>query len=228
MIPIRIRVDLSTPVLMSGGFLTLDGIIAATNGGDDLPFVIDGGVARASAAMFVIDGNAGNSVDSMTMFRRLIPADLMEVPDRAELTGRKKKWRVNQNSDEYKSASTTFLMINACRAYWFAAVHDKDGIDRILAAFENIPGIGRKASLGWGEIDGKPEIDEIFQDCSWVFHGGPARPIPVDMWKRDVPPGAQIITTAARHPYWLSQRIPCVSPVRIIYKESQIMKASGA
>lgn len=214
-----VSVTLDTPLLMGNGFLTLDGVLAVAHemltgspaSPGDIPLEEESGVKKGSAAFFV--NPVG--VTSHTLFGRLQPHDLIDVDEQAVPVSRSRsRYQViEQNSGKYKSHMTGFMKLVAERVCWFG-VGDPD---KVLDLIGILPGIGRKASLGYGRIE-NVEIESA-PDCSWSLYGKPARPVPVELWS-----GAPADTAlqAVSHPYWSSTRVPCVIPSRLNYKSNEL------
>lgn len=216
-----LRVPLTTPVLMTGGYLTLDGLLAVafeTMTGrpaapDDIPLVSEAGIKKGSAAFF----NQGR-VSSKTMFSRLSAHELAEVPDKV-LPRRGGRYLVNQESGEFKASTTKFIEVETEFACWFG-VGDPEKVADYLRF---VPGIGRKASLGYGQINHDEIEIEDAPDCALSLYGSPARPIPVSAWRGGP---AQQAMASVHHPYWESQRVPCVVPVTRFFKRTDLMASA--
>lgn len=219
--PFLIKVPLTTPVLMTNGYLTLDGILAMAHESmtgrparpEDIPLAEDGGVMKGSAAFF-----QQGAASSKTMFGRLSIPELGEAADMA-LPRRGGKLIIDQASGEFRAWQTKFLLMDTPRVFWFG-VGDPDRVVDLLKA---IPGVGRKATLGYGSINHDAiQVDEV-PDCSFSFKGKPARPLPLSMWHGG--PAQQAMASVA-HPYWDSPRVPCVVPATRFFAGAD-MRASA-
>jgi len=214
-IPFRLKVPVGTPILLTSGFLTLDGLLAmaveAKTGSDcsqqDIPLQFTNGVAHGSAAFF-----RQSSFGSQDMFRRIKPSDMMGIPAQVKGGAKNLAPLIDQDKGTYKSFQTTFMRAETDTVFWFG-LGDPDGV---LALLNFVQGIGRKASLGNGEIQhSNISIDEIEQDCSFSLFGRPARPLPVEMWMGGP---AQHQLAAIKHPYWISKQVECVVPTRRFFR----------
>lgn len=219
--PFLIKVPLTTPVLMTNGYLTLDGILAMAHESitgrparpEDIPLAEEGGVMKGSAAFFL-----QGAASSKTMYGRLSIPELAEVPDMA-LPRRGGKLVIDQASGEFRAWTTKFLMMDTRRVFWFG-VGDPDRVVDLLKA---IPGVGRKATLGYGSINHDAIAVDDAPDCSFSFQGKPARPLPLSMWHGEP---AQQAMTSVSHPYWDSPKVQCVVPVTRFFASSE-MRASA-
>lgn len=221
-----LKAPLVTPVLMSNGYITLDGMLAVAHEmmtgrpatPADIPLAEESGIKKGSAAFFTLAGPSSR-ITTKTMFRRLQSAEMREIPDQA-LPRRGGRYIIEQASGEFCAATTEFVSIEADCAYWFG-VGDPD---RVVDLMRCLPGVGRKASLGNGAFENGGEtisVEEV-PDCSFSLYGKPSRPIPVSMWKGA---DAQRAVVSVSHPYWESPRVPCVVPVTRILTKRDLMPA---
>jgi hypothetical protein len=207
---------------MTNGYLTLDGLLAVAHESmtgsparaEDIPLANEGGVMKGSAAFFL-----QGTVSDKTMFGRLSHHELAEVPDMA-LPRRGGKLIVDQASGKFRAWMTKFLEVTTTRVFWFG-VGDPD---RVLDLLKAIPGVGRKATLGYGSIDHDAiVIDKKVPDCSFSFLGKPARPLPVSMWRGR--PAQQAMASVA-HPYWDSPMVRCVVPVTRFFTQEAFHRSA--
>lgn len=216
-IPFLIKVPLTTPVLMTNGYLTLDGILAMAHESitgrparrEDIPLAEEGGVMKGSAAFF-LQGTASTK----TMFGRLSIPELAEVPDMA-LPRRGGKLIIDQASGEFRAWTTKFLVMDTPRVFWFG-VGDPERVVDLLKA---VPGVGRKATLGYGSINHDAIVVDDAPDCSFSFQGRPARPLPLAMWRGEQ---AQQAMASVAYPYWDSQKVQCVVPVTRFFASAEV------
>lgn len=219
-IPFLIKVPLTTPVLMTNGYLTLDGILSmaheASTGRparpEDIPLAEESGVMKGSAAFFL-----QGAASTKTMFGRLSIPELTEVPDMV-LPRRGGKLRIDQQSGEFRAWKTKFLVIETPRVFWFG-VGDPD---RVVDLLKSIPGVGRKATLGYGSIDHNNIVVDDVPDCSFSFLGKPARPLPLAMWNGKP---AQQAMSSVSHPYWDSPMVQCVVPVTRFFERAEVLSS---
>jgi len=220
--PFLIKVSLTTPVLMTNGYLTLDGVLAVAHESmtgqparpEDIPLVQEGGVMKGSAAFFL-----QGKVARKTMFGRLSPHEMVEVPEMVN-PQRGGGFIIYQNTGKFRAWMTKFIEVATDRVFWFG-VGDPD---RVLDLLKAIPGVGRKATLGYGAIDHSAiMVDTSVPDCSFSFRGKPARPLPVAMW-HGTP--AQQTMAAVAHPYWASPQVPCVVPVTRFFRPDAFQRGA--
>lgn len=217
MSPFMIKVPLLTPLLMSSGYLTLDGVLAIAHEmktgtparPEDIPLAEESGIKKGSAAFFPM-GRFAKKV----MFSRIAIPDLSEVPDKTN-PRRGGRYLIDQNSGEFKAATTSFLEAQADFVVWFG-VGDPE---RVADLLRFLPGVGRKANLGYGRFDHENIMIEDAPDCSFSLFGKPARPLPVAMWQ-----GApsQEMLVSVKHPYWKSPRERCVVPVTRFFRRTEL------
>ena len=93
----------------------------------------------------------------------------------------------------------------------FAGFGDLAEVKRLLEA---LPGIGRKARHGHGEI-ASLEVERLDQDCSVAREGAAQRPVPIDLCK---PFGIDLNERTPRDrvrwapPYWSGEAVECAVP----------------
>jgi len=220
-IPFLLKVPLLTPLLMTNGYLTLDGLLAVAHESitgrparpDDIPLARENGVMKGSAAFFLL-----GAVSGRTMFGRLSHHELAEVPDMALL--RRGGKLINQKSGKYRAWMTRFVEVATERVFWFG-VGDPD---RVIDLLSSVPGIGRKATLGYGTIDHDNIVVETdVPDCSFSFLGKPARPLPIELWHGKP---AQQAMASVSHPYWASPMVRCVVPVTRFFKQEAFLRSA--
>lgn len=209
---LHIKLSLLTPVLLTDGFLTLDGLLSVAHenmtGGNatekDIPIAFESGIARASSAYF-----ERGDMSAVRMFARFSPGEMRTVYDQSAPSRASDKFILNQDSGKYKSAFTTFTSLNTPAVHWYC-VGDAHAIRRLLGFIE---GVGRKASLGWGAIDGASIlVEEIPQDCSWRLYGTPARPLPADLWQQAGGGPAEVREAVCGYPYWSDEKVLAAVP----------------
>ncbi|AVK02586.1 hypothetical protein CSB93_7004 (plasmid) [Pseudomonas paraeruginosa] len=89
--------------------------------------------------------------------------------------------------------------------------------DRVVELIKNnIPGLGRRANAGAGEIIDVSWVKvSADRDCSWIMpSGSPARPLPLDVWNRisghrKMP----VADLTVRVPYWSGEAVQAVYPM---------------
>lgn len=128
---------------------------------------------------------------------------------------------IDQRKGEFRAGQTKFLMVETERVFWFG-VGDPDRVVDLLKA---IPGVGRKATLGYGSIDHDAIAVDDVPDCSFSFQGKPARPLPLSMWHGE--PAQQAMASVA-HPYWDSPKVQCVVPVTRFFARTEVLASAVA
>ncbi|WP_148103026.1 hypothetical protein [Sulfuricystis multivorans] len=220
MIPFMLKVPVLTPVLRTGGYLTLDGIIQDAYfrstgrllSDDEMPFAKEGEVFHASACFFPLQDLAyGN----LTLYGRLQHDELRSLPERA-LPKRGGRYTYESASGEMKAPKGSFQTVNTPFVMWFCFGDP----DKTLDLLGHVQGIGRKIGMGWGSVDHENvSITTLQEDASFVLHGNAARPIPVEMWQGRP---QQRRYCAIRYPYWSSKQVECVVPTAKVLRFSQI------
>lgn len=209
---LHISLALSTPMLLSAnGYLTLDGLLAVLyekNYAEQatpelLPIAFEGRIAKASMA-FIEHGVLGRR----QLYGGLTPEDIRDV---IELVEPVRTQGINQDAKKYKRSNSRLMSINTPAVHWFCI----GDAERILALLKTAPGIGRKATSGYGQIDWvESEIESWPSDWSWEKNGSPMRPLPTTTWEKlgfsiDT---VQIGQASTQHPYWEIPPEECALP----------------
>lgn len=100
------------------------------------------------------------------------------------------------------------------REVCFFGVGDGERAAYLISNF--IPGIGKRANAGAGEIL-SVAVTESDDDYSWCLPDGtPARPLPVDLWREiGGDPKSPVMQMAVTFPYWETQKGNAVFPTRL-------------
>ena len=122
---------------------------------------------------------------------------------------------VDQQRGDYKANMSAYPGIDA-REVYFWGVGDPDKAAQMISDF--IPGIGKRATAGAGQITDVSWI-ETDEDCSWMLPSGlPARPLPIAIWNQLEGRSDQSVSTmplAVRLPYWQTEAEKAVFPVSL-------------
>src|SRR5208283_5011506 len=159
------------PVILSNGYLTLDGILAAaifaqTNdpvaASADIPLKKTGSVWHASQAFF-----SKAETGSMTFTRRLGGEDMEPgawLPDNEKS---KNAYRIKNNKDDYMNVLTSRQWISAKNILWFGC----GDLDKACELLQTITSVGAKRAQGFGEINQEYpwRIVEMSDDRSLVI-----------------------------------------------------------
>lgn len=214
--PFVLSLTLATPLSISAP-LTLDALVSAAianatglEGEDTLPLIPlaqSEGIFRASA-LFLHPRFRHETVGRVMALRGERDVSVHAFRPNG-------KQYVSVYSDKAKkyanklSAYPGFRSRTVC----FYGVGDGERAKYLIANF--IPGIGKRATGGAGEII-SASVSDIEDDLSWRLpDGSPARPLPLDLWRRlggndDAP----VMPLAVTLPYWQTPKVEAVFPVR--------------
>ena len=217
----KLVIKLATPFTMSRPRTTLDGLLSAAvfretglMGADTIPHIPlerEDGIFKGSCA-FVMGGYAHTTVHRIMSLRGL--ADLTDEHFAPTSKGKLKRYlKVETKRGPYKANMSNYAAIDAKTVVFFG----KGNPERVAELIRNnIPGLGRRANAGAGEI-----IDVSWvkiaadRDCSWIMpNGSPARPLPVEVWNRisghrKVP----VADLTVQIPYWSGNTLRAVYPL---------------
>lgn len=120
--------------------------------------------------------------------------------------------RVEVSRGPYKNLKTDLKMTSATAVYFSAM----GNIDEVRDLMSGIPGIGKKQSMGYGEVRSTIVEEITFSNAGWKTNAGlPARPIPIDSWEGSVPDCPKGLTRIMP-PYWEGPFSQCYIPSEII------------
>lgn len=217
----KLALQLATPFYCASP-LTLDGLLSAAvfnatglMGSDTIPLIpleSEDGIFR------------GSSLFCIPSYRHAAVGRIMSLKTENDLSERLFKpnrrdggyGHIDQQRGDYKANLSAYPGIDS-REVYFWGVGDPDKTVSMISEF--IPGIGKRASSGAGQIIGVSWV-ETDEDYSWVTQKGmPARPLPVEIWKQIAPDTSQVIKSmpmAVRLPYWETPQVDAVFPARLI------------
>lgn len=211
----RLKLKLATPFSLSS-WLTLDSLLSAAVynatglvGESTIPYIP---LAQRNGIFL------GSSLFYGVAHRHAPVGRIMSLRGERDLSVRlfrpngKKYVPILPNKGPYKFNMSAYPGIEA-REACFWGVGDKDQAAYLISTF--IPGIGKRASGGAGAIV-SVAVTESETDLSWVrADGTPARPLPIDLWREIAGEAtAPVAEIAVRFPYWESEKVPAVFPVR--------------
>lgn len=229
--PFRITLRIKAPYIPPAHIPTLDGLVwgAAVRVfgrpplGDEIPLVLDTGVYRASS-MVVPGGlhDAGQVPWYRSIVRDGAAIPLPLLPDR----GDKDLTALRDSKGPFKNLISAYPSMLPPASFmddgsWVVHFFGVGDGERTAWLLRHLPGIGRKASRGYGTLDVSGDAITVCpsQDYSWVCRGRPMRPLPTSLWSRlpdaDQSWLATATSGAVAPPYGLAgavDRVPCVSP----------------
>ncbi|EJY6032560.1 hypothetical protein FA341_14785 [Pseudomonas aeruginosa] len=220
-IDFKLVIKLATPFVMSRPRTTLDGLLSAAvfretglMGGDTIPHIPlerEDGIFKGSCA-FVSGGYTHATVQRIMNLRGL--ADMTDEHFAPNSKGKVKRYLgVDIKRGPYKANMSSYAGIDAKTVIFFG----KGDPDRVVELIKNnIPGLGRRANAGAGEIIDVSWVKvSADRDCSWIMpSGSPARPLPLDVWNRisghrKMP----VADLTVRVPYWSGEAVQAVYPM---------------
>jgi hypothetical protein len=208
---LTITAKLEAPIIIGGGYLTLDALLASlifeTSGDieiahNTLPLACTDGLFHASATLLEPFGSSGVTfVANMRAMHALDP-DLLLKNKHGQIH---KKIGLTRRRD-FGAVMNSYTAFDAPEITWYAE-GDGDAVERLLSGVQFI---GKRRGSGFGEVSGwsvEPgELDGIVGPF-----GGPLRPVPLDMFKGDK--GSLKVDAAWRPAYWHPEnRAICYAP----------------
>lgn len=207
----KITAALRTPIIVGGGYLTLDAFLAALifeECGDvdqahsTVPLACSDGLFHASAVL--IEPYSSDPISFVANLRAThsIDPDLLKknkygkVHNKISLTRRR----------EYGAVLNSYKSFAAPEITWYAE-GDGEAVEQLVS---RVKFIGKRRASGFGEVsDWKVEPDEL--DGIVGPFGEPLRPVPVEMFKGEE--NALKVDAAWRPAYWHPQnRAMCFAP----------------
>lgn len=218
MINFRLTLQLATP-FFSQHRITLDSLLSAAvfnatglQGEDTIPHIplaMEDGIFKASS-IFCIRNYRHSTVGRVMSLRTEndLAAGLFSPNRRGDKYG-----PIDQQRGDYKANMSAYPGIDAREVYFWGVGNPERVVELIL---DFIPGIGKRANAGAGQIIAADWL-ETDSDLSWMTASGhPARPLPVDLWKRiggtDMPSAA----LAVQLPYWQTDKVEAVVPMSLV------------
>ena len=216
--PFRIKLSLATAITLNFP-LTLDALLSAAvanatglEGDDTLPHIPleqREGIFCASA-MFM-----------HARFRHEVVGRVMALRGERDVSVHcfrpNGKQYVNVHTDKGKKYANKLSSYPGYRTQevYFYGVGDAEKVAYLISNF--IPGIGKKATGGAGEIV-SVSIMETEDDYSWVrANKTPARPLPVELWKQiGGNENSPTMPLAVKLPYWKTSKVESVFPGSLI------------
>jgi hypothetical protein len=206
--PFSVTAYLSTPFVTGGGYMTLDGLLAARLFEElqdieaahaAVPIKVDAGLACASGAIY-----EPVSVDRVAFVAQLRPGHSLN-PD---LIKKNKHGALHRdvNDTAFCNVLNAYKQITAPTFTWYG-VGECDEVERLLSGVEFI---GKRRGSGFGRVS-RWEFADGDLDGITGYAGEPLRPIPVGMFSGDE--GGPVIDAAWRLPYWSPvNRAACYVP----------------
>jgi hypothetical protein len=204
---IKVTAHLLAPIVTGGGYMTLDGLLAA------LLFDQLGGVEEAHAAIPIRqhDGLLHASAAIMEPIRDRVTFIAALRPDHSidpDLILKNKHGHIHRKFDtSLTNVMNSYAMLTAPTATWYAE-GDAELIEKLLTPVQFI---GKRRASGFGRVSRwQIEPDEL--DGIEGPFGEPLRPVPVAMFKGDT--SHPIVDAAWRPAYWNPlHRTACYAPV---------------
>ena len=211
----KVTLDLVTPFFM-GHVLTLDGLLSAAiykktekYGADAIPMIpleMEEGIFKGSS-MFCHPLYRHQSLGRVMALRGRNDLDVSIFSPNGR--GGKNYTYIDQKRNEYKATITEYPGIFSKEVY-FWGVGDMKSVEFLLSNF--IIGIGKRSNAGAGEI-AQVHVEEIDDDYSWITRNGhPARPLPIELWKKLRGTERPSIPAAVTVPYHNGIEVDAVFP----------------
>ncbi len=204
---IKVTAHLISPLVTGGGYMTLDGLLAALLF-DELQ---DVEAAHAAIPIQQTDGLFHASAAIMEASREHISFIAALRPDHSldpELILKNKHGQVHRKFDSsLTNVMNSYAMLTAPTVTWYAE-GDADRIQRLLAPVQFI---GKRRASGFGRVSQwQVEADEL--DGIVGPFGEPLRPVPIALFKGDT--SHPMVDAAWRPAYWNPlHRTACYAPV---------------
>lgn len=203
----RVTASLNTPLVSSGGYMTLDGLLAALlferlqdvdRAHSEVPLRCPRGLYHGSAA--VIEPFDRSRV---TFIAGLRPTHSID-PD---LILKNKAGRLHRKFDtSLTNVANSYELLSVPAVTWYGE-GDAEQVEQLL---RGVPFIGKRRASGFGEVtDWRIEPDEL--DGVTGHFGEPLRPVPVELFEGDK--SYPVADAAWRPAYWNPlNRAACYAP----------------
>jgi hypothetical protein len=204
---IKVTAHLLAPVVTGGGYMTLDGLLAALLF-DELQEVE---AAHAAVPVRQTDGLFHASAAIMEASREHVSFIAALRPGHSidpDLILKNKHGQVHRKFDtSLTNVMNSYALLTAATVTWYAE-GDADRIKHLLAP---VSFIGKRRASGFGRVS-RWEIEPDDLDGIEGPFGGPLRPVPVAMFKGDT--SHPVVDAAWRPAYWNPlHRTACYAPV---------------
>lgn len=210
----RIKLALATPISLSAP-LTLDALLSAAVANAT---GLEGEATIPHIPLEQKDGIfQGSALFLHPRYRHDVVGRVMALRSERDLSIQlfrpNGKQYVNVQTDKAKKYANKLSAYPGYRAteVYFYGVGDAERTAYLIANF--IPGIGKRATGGAGEIL-SVSVSETEEDYSWRLpNGTPARPLPVEVWRAAGGDAtAPTMPLAVRLPYWETPKVESVFP----------------
>ena len=206
-----ITAKLKTPVILGGGYLTLDSLLAnlifETTGDievahNTVPLVCTDGLFHASAALLEPFGSNGVSFCANMRATHALNPDLLLKNRHGKIH---KQIGLTRRSN-FGAVMNSYTAFDAPKIIW-SAEGDSEAVNRLLSG---VVFIGKRRGSGFGEVS-KWDIEKGSLDGVAGPFGEPLRPVPLDMFSGDK---SSLKADAAWRPaYWRPEnRAICYAP----------------
>lgn len=203
-----VTAHLSAPFVTGGGYMTLDGLLAARlfedlqdieAAHDAVPIRRNAGLAHASGAIY-----EAVSVERIAFVAQLRAGHALN-PD---LIKKNKSGALHRNVSDnaFCNVMNAYSLITAPAITWYGE-GDPDQVERLLS---DVQFIGKRRASGFGRV-ARWEFSEGDLDGIIGYAGEPLRPVPIDRFTGD--DGGPVVDAAWRLPYWSPlNRAACYVP----------------
>lgn len=240
-VPFYVNVALSSPVILSDSYLTLDAILGAAifkrtadpeqaiNG---IPLKRTDGIYHGSQAYLETVGSG--EFGSVRFVRKLGGADGEPgawVPNNPKI---KNGYSVLTAKGDYGNKMDSREFMLSKNMLWFGC----GDVDAVRDLLTEITSVGAKRNQGFGQVEIDQSSNEFAwtvtecpNDCSLIAAGRPARPIPLDDWRNHMKGGDDVATAmvTVTLPAWQPNPTLCAVPdARIVQRLSVLLKAAVA
>jgi hypothetical protein len=207
-----VTAKLASPLVMGGGYFTLDALLAGLifeKTGDvetahsTIPIACTDGLFHASAAQFEPWSKDKITFVANMRAKHSLNPDLIlknkngEIHHRLGLTRRR----------DFGAVLNKYHQFSAEEIVWYAE-GDPGAVERLI---EDIKFIGKRRASGFGEISSWEVLDNEELDGIIGYVNEPLRPVPIDMFRGD--PSSLKVDATWRPAYWqLENRAICYAP----------------
>lgn len=213
----RLKLTLATPIALNAP-LTLDALLSAAISN------ATGLIGEATAPHIPLEQThgvyRGSALFLHPRYRHEVVGRVMALRGERDVAmrlfrpnGRQYVSVYTDKAKKYANKLSAYPGYRSQEVFFFGA---GDGEQAAYLISNFIPGIGKRANGGAGEIL-SVAVTELDNDYSWRLpDGSPARPLPIERWQEiGGDPSSPVMPLAVTFPYWDAQKVQAVFPTRL-------------